>query len=131
MTIVGSNSRKPPANVKTPHKAYCLLSNGPQFAHVDVFNRDGKSLALAQSQLKVSGIEPSNVVIQERLNKSKDVVLRFRAILHPSALWLVGLASSSILCSSKGVIAFTANQKEYQILAVKKDAYQKGYIFRQ
>jgi len=28
-----------------PDKAYCLLSNGPQSAHLEVFNRDGKSLA--------------------------------------------------------------------------------------
>jgi len=28
-----------------PYKAYCLLSNGPQFAPVAVKDRDGKSLA--------------------------------------------------------------------------------------
>ena len=31
------------AKVIPSHKAYCLLSIGPQFAHVGVFNRDGKS----------------------------------------------------------------------------------------
>ena len=47
-----------------PHKACCLLSNGPQFAHVWIFNRDVKSLAQAQSQLqfKVSFTEPSDAV---------------------------------------------------------------------
>ena len=34
-----------PTKVMPPHKAYCLSSNGPQFAHVAVFYSDGKSLA--------------------------------------------------------------------------------------
>jgi len=31
--------------------AYCLLSNGPHFVHLEVFNRDGKLVSLAKSQL--------------------------------------------------------------------------------
>jgi len=30
-----------------PTEAYCLLSNGPQFAHVEVFNSDGKLISLS------------------------------------------------------------------------------------
>jgi len=51
MTILGSNPRKPSSPSYYPHKAYCLLSNGPQLAHVGVLKRDGKSLAQAQFQL--------------------------------------------------------------------------------
>jgi len=40
-----------PAKVIPPHKAYFLLNNGSYLTHVEVFNRDGKSLAYAQSQL--------------------------------------------------------------------------------
>jgi hypothetical protein len=38
MTIMGSYPRKPSSQSNVPHKAYCLLSNGPQFAHVGVFD---------------------------------------------------------------------------------------------
>jgi len=51
MIILGWNPRKPSSQIMLPRKAYCLLSYGPQFAHVGVFNRDGKSLAQAQSIL--------------------------------------------------------------------------------
>jgi len=34
-------------NNVTPQKVYCLLTNGPQFAHVEVFNRDGKLVSVS------------------------------------------------------------------------------------
>jgi hypothetical protein len=40
MVTLSANSRKP----SSQRHAYFLLSNSPQFAHVGVFNRDGKSL---------------------------------------------------------------------------------------
>ena len=45
-------------------KTYCPLSNGPQFAYVEFFNRDWKSLVYGQSQLefKVSVTEPSDAI---------------------------------------------------------------------
>jgi len=44
-----------------PHKTCCLLRNGPQFAQVGVFNRDGKLVSVWRSLLlfKVSVAEPS------------------------------------------------------------------------
>ena len=39
------------AKVIPPDTAYFLLNNGSHLTHVEVFNRDGKSLAYAQSQL--------------------------------------------------------------------------------
>ena len=61
-----------------PHKAFCLLSNGPHFGHVGVFNRDGNSLAQAQSQLYFKVSEPNDAVNPGMAN------------LRPQlALWLV------------------------------------------
>jgi len=45
MINLGSNPKSLPARGKPPHKAYNLVNNGPQCAHVEVFNRDGKSWA--------------------------------------------------------------------------------------
>jgi len=45
MINLGPNPKSLPARSVPPHKAYCLVSNDPQFAHVEFFNRDGKSLA--------------------------------------------------------------------------------------
>jgi len=33
-------------NNMPPQKAYCILTNGPQFAHVEVFNHDGKLVSV-------------------------------------------------------------------------------------
>jgi len=44
MTNLGSNPRKLSSQIYTPYNINCLLSNGSQFAHVEVLNRDGKSL---------------------------------------------------------------------------------------
>ena len=43
-------------------KTYCLLSNGPHFVHIEVFNHDGNLLTQVQTQLqcKASVTEPSN-----------------------------------------------------------------------
>jgi hypothetical protein len=41
----GSNPWKPSSQSYDPHNACCVLSEGPQFAHVGVCKRDGKSLA--------------------------------------------------------------------------------------
>jgi len=53
-----------PAKVMPPHKAYFLLNNGSHFSHVEVFNRNRKSLAYPQSQLyfKVYVTDPSDKV---------------------------------------------------------------------
>jgi len=42
---LGLKSLSPSNQSYDPHKACCLLSKGPQSAHVGVCNRDGKSLA--------------------------------------------------------------------------------------
>jgi hypothetical protein len=49
-----------------------------------------------------------------------------RASLHPQHFCL---ATNSILCSSKGVIAFTANQEKYQCLVVEPRCLPKGVHF--
>jgi hypothetical protein len=46
-----------------------------------------------------------------------------RASLRPQSF---GLAANSILCSSKGVTAFTANQEGYQRLAEQPRCLPKG-----
>jgi len=61
---------------------YCLLRNGPQFAQVGVFNRDGKLVSAITVTVKVSVTEPSDVVTQEWLNRSRDVDLRLHASLR-------------------------------------------------
>jgi len=85
MTILVSNPRKPSSQSYAPHTAYCLLRNGPQFAQVGVFNRDGKlvSVSAIPVTVKVSVTEPSDVVTQEWLNRLRDVDLRLRASLRP------------------------------------------------
>jgi hypothetical protein len=75
-----------------PYKAYCLLSSGSQFAHVAVFNRDGKSLALAHSQLqfKVSVTEPSDVVKAGMAKQTEGRRPRLSPKAPPSVSSLVG-----------------------------------------
>jgi hypothetical protein len=51
-----------------PYKAYYLLSNGPQIAHVEVFTRNGKLVSVSAIPVifKASVTEPSDGV--ERRN---------------------------------------------------------------
>ena len=44
-TNLGSNPRKPYSQIYAP--PYCLLSNGFQFFHIEVFNRDRKLVSVS------------------------------------------------------------------------------------
>jgi hypothetical protein len=72
-----------------PHKAYCLLDNGPQFDHVGVFNSEGKlvSVSAIPVTVMVSVTEPSDPVTQEWLTSTGV----FAQVGVPRlAVWLVG-----------------------------------------
>jgi hypothetical protein len=45
MTNLGSNPKETYNQIYAPH--YCLLSNGFQFLHIEVFNRDGKLVSVS------------------------------------------------------------------------------------
>jgi len=83
-----------PAKVMPPYKAYYLLSNGPQIAHVEVFTSDEKlvSVSAIPAIFKVSlNWAQRSGKTQEWLSRPKGVDWRFRASLRPQlALWMVG-----------------------------------------
>jgi len=64
-----------------PYKACCLLCNGPQLAHVEVVNRDGKSLAKRNPNYSLRRLL-LNPAKRCRLNSPRDIDLRFRASLR-------------------------------------------------
>jgi len=45
MATLGSYPRNSSIHSYAPHKAYCPLSNGSEFATVGILNRNGKTLA--------------------------------------------------------------------------------------
>lgn len=55
--------------------------------------------------------------------QTEGLLLDPRASVRPQHF---GLAANSILCSSKGVISFTANQEGYQRLAVQPRCQPNG-----
>ena len=78
-----------------------LFSNGPEFAHVEVFNRDGQlvSVNAIPVQFKVSVTEPSGAV---NAGMAKEKEKRPQLALWFLIGWLVGYSYSSHCDGSVG-----------------------------
>ena len=100
-------------------KAYCLLSNGPHFVHVQVFNHDGNLLMQAQTQLqfKASVTEPSNV---DNTGMAKHIEGR------PPALWLVGSSDSNHCSALHGL--WTPSNTEYSVPIILRQHSSLGIL---
>ena len=76
------------------------LENGRQFTNFGVLNRDGKSLAYAQSQVRCLLLSPAMRLTQEWLNRPRDVHLRFRQVSPPSVSKVIlGWGGACVACS--------------------------------
>jgi len=71
-----------------PRKAYCSLTNGPQFAHAEVFNRDGKLVSVSATKFIVT--EPSEAVNAGMTKQTDRGAATCAEALSSSAVWVVG-----------------------------------------
>jgi hypothetical protein len=82
MANLGSHPRKPSSQSYAPViEAYCLLSNGPQFVHVEMFNSEGKFVSLSAIPVIVEGVRywaQRCDKTQKRLQRTSDAHLRMR-----------------------------------------------------
>jgi hypothetical protein len=105
-------------------KVYCLLSNCGQFAHFEVFNRDGKLVSVGAIQLhfKVSVTQPSDAV-KRRNGKTDRGTSTCPFELVSSLSYLFGwwmddvyslIHSKGENCRIKGLIASRARGVKFQ-----------------
>ena len=99
MANLGSNPRKFSSQIYAPRiDAYCLLSNGPHFVHLEVFNRDGEIVGVSANPVIVKNVclwAQRCGKMQEWLNRPRDVYLRFALVPVPSFSSLVGWLDST------------------------------------